>query len=364
LPLLLLLLLFGMILIWLLLPGTRLFQPVQVSIVDDNEAIVITEEVNRGLRKRLATLQAAVEGAQCKADGTLLVPGGVTIEGLLPPTEGEAPGKRTEAAPESVLTPDPSRVAVTEGTDAAEITQTNLLRLLEERTVLIIATNNGQVSGSGSGFFVGPDKILTNFHVIQGANNIYVTNHSLGKIRDAEILKTMGPFGQTGGDFALLKVANMNHSYYSVLQSEAPLKLKSVIAAGYPGDVLATDSQFADLRAGNENAVPDLTVTDGVVNTEQDVLQTTRVVVHSAPISQGNSGGPLVDMCGRVVGVNTFVRQGNMRNLNFALATSGFLDFLRDTGTQPTVVSEACQPQIHRPVVPPATEAATLTPLE
>jgi S1-C subfamily serine protease len=68
-------------------------------------------------------------------------------------------------------------------------------------------------------------------------------------------------------------------------------------------------------------------------------------------MSQGNSGGPLVDMCGRVIGVNTFVRQGNLRNLNFALSTDGLIRFLAGTGVQPGVVSQACLPELTRPSV-------------
>ncbi|MGD9294783.1 MAG: serine protease, partial [Roseobacter sp.] len=69
--------------------------------------------------------------------------------------------------------------------------------------------------------------------------------------------------------------------------------------------------------------------------------------------SKGNSGGPLVDMCGRVVGVNTFVVQGPMRNLNFALATDDLLLFLQDTPADPVVSSEACVPLVARPSAAP-----------
>lgn len=357
-PLLLLLLFFGLILLWLLLPGTRLFQPAQVSVVKDAQAIALTEEVNKGLRKRLATLQAAVDGAQCHADGTLVIPGGLTIEGLTPPipdNPDDAPGTRTKASPTPILAPDPARVDLPQDASATLLSQPNLLGVLEDRTVLVLAIQNGQVSGSGSGFFIGPDHILTNFHVVNGASKIYVTNKTLGKLHDTKVINAMGPFDTTGGDFALLQVAGLNHSYYQILQSDASLKLQSVIAAGYPGDVLETDNQFTELRRGNQTSVPDLTVTDGVVNTEQSLSPTSSVVMHSAPISQGNSGGPLVDMCGRIVGVNTFVRRGNMRNLNFALSTKGILSFLDGTGTNTSVVSNTCVPQIVRPSAPPST---------
>jgi len=215
----------------------------------------------------------------------------------------------------------------------------------------------GTVQGmsAGTGFFVGPDLMVTNFHVIEGATpeNIFVTNKSLGGLQRIEILKTLGPMREVGADFALLRVPGVDQPFYSLRQSDASMRLQSVIAAGYPGDLLRTDSQFQALRDGDVSAVPELTVTDGTVNTEQSLSATTNAVVHSAPISKGNSGGPLIDLCGRVVGVNTFVVQGPMRNLNFALATDDLLSFLAGTPAKPDVSGEACVPLVARPSAAP-----------
>ena len=58
-------------------------------------------------------------------------------------------------------------------------------------------------------------------------------------------------------------------------------------------------------------------------------------------------------MCGRVVGVNTFVVQGPLRNLNFALATDDLLAFLADTPAAPVVTGDACVPLVARPTPVP-----------
>lgn len=334
LPLVLLLILFGGALAWLLTPGNRIFaddgpQPV----VTDAETLLAAREINRALQARLNDLDAALEGAVCRADGTLLMPDGLTIEGLLPP------------APERVVLP------AAEG----QIADTSsLLEHIDARTAMVLV---GTVQGmsAGTGFFVAPDLMVTNFHVIEGATpeNIFVTNKSLGGLQRVEILKTLGPMREVGADFALLRVPGVNQPFYSLRQSDASMRLQSVIAAGYPGDLLRTDSQFKALRDGDVSAVPELTVTDGTVNTEQALSAVTRAVVHSAPISKGNSGGPLIDLCGRVVGVNTFVVQGPMRNLNFALATDDLLSFLADTPVNAEVSGEACVPLVARPSAAP-----------
>ena len=61
-------------------------------------------------------------------------------------------------------------------------------------------------------------------------------------------------------------------------------------------------------------------------------------------------------MCGRVVGVNTFVVQGPLRNLNFALATDDLLAFLADTPAQAQVSDADCTPLVSRAVPVPAAQ--------
>jgi S1-C subfamily serine protease len=366
-PLALLTLLAAGVLAWLLVPGVRLFpdDPGDQAISDE-AAAALAEDVNRALEERLASLQAAMDGAQCRADGTLLMPDGMTIEGLLPPDPrdpNDRAGAVRPADPTPILPPDPERVAPP-GVNEASLDTANLLALIESRTALVIAASPSGL-GLGTGFFVAPDLLVTNFHVIEGAagDSIFVTNDALGALRPAEVLRTFGPLETAGGDFALLRIPGASSPAFDILRPTESLRLQSVIAAGYPGDLMRTDAEFAQLRNGDLSAVPELAVTDGSVSVEQRMApRDTDVVVHSAPISTGNSGGPLIDTCGRVVGVNTFVVQGPLRNLNFALASSELLDFLQEAGALPNVVSQPCRPQVARPSPPPAEAVAVAVP--
>lgn len=349
-PLLVLLLLAGGFLAWLLVPGTRLFHQADAPVVTEEATLQAARALNDSLRERRATLQAALDGAMCRADGMLVLPDGLTPEGLTPPAPGVKPAPRADVAPAALLPSSPARVVVPDGSEPGA--ETDLLAVIEARTVLVLASSGDGRGATGSGFVIGPGLIMTNQHVIEHAlaegGQVLVTGGSLDEPQSATVVKSQGPLMQTGGDFALLQIADAGVSGFGVHVPQASLKLSGVVAAGYPGDVLASDVNFAALKAGNLDAVPGLTVTEGIVNTEQQIGPQTHVLMHSAALSSGNSGGPLVDMCGRLVGVNTFVRAGRLQNRGFALTTADMMAFLQGTGAVPEVDSAPCAPVVQR----------------
>ncbi len=380
LPVSVLLLLATLFLGWLLLPGTRLFPVASTEpAVTNQDALALAEDVARDLRARRDALRVALDGAVCRPDGTFVLPSGLTPEGLMPPAPrapgaapapGDAPGDQVQAAPNSALPPNPERVVVPAPFSDAEarsgaLPTTSLLQVLESRTVLVLGVSGNSVA-NGTGFVVGPGLILTNDHVIGDAlrsgGQIIVFNGALPRPQPAEVLKTQGPLEQSGGDYALLRIADTSLPAFQLHLAQTSLTLTNVVAAGFPGDVLETDTQFSALMRGDLSAEPALSVTDGAIITEQALASGTNVLVHSAPLSTGNSGGPLVDYCGRVVGINTFVRRGDLRTLNFALAGQDVLQFLQGTAASPVVVSDACTPQVTRPAPGPAMPAAEAAP--
>ena len=354
-PLAALLLASGAIAAWLLWPGTRLF-PAETAAVGDGEAVAIAEEANRALAQRAEELRAAIAGGQCRADGVLVLPDGRTPYGLAPPALDATPQQRAEgqgaADPGGLLPPPPSHVVLPPAAPGAA--PGTLLGALEAGTVLVVAEMATGLE-LGSGFFVDADHVVTNHHVVGDpgqASQVYVTNRVLGGLKPARVLASRGPFDTTGADFAVLEVQGAQAAPFVLRVGAAPLTLQNVVAAGYPGDVLDIDASFSRLMEGDASAVPSLTVTDGIVNTEQRVSPTSNLVVHSAPISQGNSGGPLVDLCGRVVGVNTAVKTGELRNLTLALASRDLVAFLDTAGVRPEVLSDECAPVVA--ATPPA----------
>ena len=329
-PLGLLLLLTIVALAWLLLPGTRIMPPVpEAALIEDDEALQIAREVNATLESRAEELEVAIAGAVCTPQGDLVLPGGLAPDDLLPPIPGR------------VVAPPGSR----QGESVAALEEpASLLQLIEDRTVLVLV--DSEEGGLGSGFFVGPDLLMTNHHVIEGGGDIYVVNKRLGALHLAQVLSWDGPLETTGGDFALLRVEGADSPFFAIRDSGETLRLESVIAAGYPGVILETDENFLRLLEGDASAIPDVAVTEGIVNVEQTFLSSVRAVIHTASISSGNSGGPLVDGCGRVVGINTFTRleERTSRALNFALAATEVVGFLEESGVETQHSYERCSP--------------------
>lgn len=324
-PLLTLLLMAGATILWLLVPGNRLF-PVEPEVPFlDPEAAQILEDHNRALRDRLESLNGALAGAQCRADGVFLQADGRTPEGLLP-TEPRTDAAPAAVAPDAAIPLPPERLVVPD--PQAGDPQT-LARHARARTVWVVARQDDAFS-TGSGFFVAPNLVITNFHVVEGAISIEIANTELGRYFPAEVVDLEGPFSSNGRDLALLRVRGATGKPMTVATGTEDLTLSTVYAVGYPGDMLENDPAMQDLRNGTSGAIPQAPITVGQVTTGRTTREGS-LLFHSASINTGNSGGPLIDACGRVVGVNTFYQgdQAQIRVLPGAIASADLMRFLR-----------------------------------
>ena len=154
--------------------------------------------------------------------------------------------------------------------------------------------------GLGSGFIVSPDGlILTNHHVVDGADEIYVTLTDKREFK-AELI---GSDRRT--DVALIRI-------------DAKTDLPSPVEIGDPeklrvGDwVLAIGSPFG----------LDSTVTAGIVSAKgRDTGEDLPFIQTDVAVNPGNSGGPLIDMQGKVVGINSqiYSRTGGFMGISFAI---------------------------------------------
>ncbi|HNQ34996.1 MAG TPA: trypsin-like peptidase domain-containing protein [bacterium] len=144
----------------------------------------------------------------------------------------------------------------------------------------------------GTGFFISPNLVVTNLHVVYGAEPGRIT--VLGGNRQFSVRDIY--LDSSGIDIAVLTTIE-NSNYFLPLESAANPEI---------GEEVYT--------IGNPIGFP-LTFSNGLVSgirNQEQYIQTT------APVSQGSSGGPLINQQGRVIGIITGTFQGT-QNLNFAV---------------------------------------------
>jgi serine protease Do len=220
--------------------------------------------------------------------------------------------------------------------------------------LLLGAGRGGQSGGLGSGFFVAPGLLVTNRHVVEqfDPEKIFVTNKLLGGVRRATVRATTpsSDFGEP--DYALLAVENAP-TVQPLGLTRVANRLDEVVAAGYPGSVIEADSQFRALIAGDASAIPEMVATNGLISAIQMIREGRPIIPNTASISAGNSGGPLVDRCGRVVGVNTFGRIDPQKaeKINYAQKSDTLIDFLKSQNIPAAELSGPCQAAAPQPAL-------------
>ena len=138
----------------------------------------------------------------------------------------------------------------------------------------------------GSGFVVAPNRVMTNAHVVAGSNSVQV--YASGNPFDAAVVSY-----DPAVDIAILAVPNLPPPPLTFAQAEAKTGA-SVVVLGYPGGGNFTATP-ARIREAIKLSGPDI---------YRDPAPVTRdVYTIRADVEQGNSGGPLIDLNGNVLGV-------------------------------------------------------------
>ncbi|HEY0380347.1 MAG TPA: trypsin-like peptidase domain-containing protein [Pyrinomonadaceae bacterium] len=176
-----------------------------------------------------------------------------------------------------------------------------LIRRVKPAVVAVITYDaKGEIQMTGSGFFIRPGQVLTNFHVIEGAARAEVrTLDGKGRTYATEGIITL----DDEADLAVLSVQMPADRARSLeIADSLPEEGERIFVIGNP------------LRLEGS-------VSDGIVSAVREVPSLGEIVQITAPISHGNSGSPLFNMKGQVLGVIT-MKVTNGQNINLALGAS------------------------------------------
>ena len=174
--------------------------------------------------------------------------------------------------------------------------------------------------GVGSGIILNQEGyILTCNHVVENAPSIKIALYD-GKQYDAKVIST-----NSNADLAILKISSdyANPQGLAVAtfgDSDVLQDGEDIIAIGYP-PLLEKDV--------DEWLISDPKITKGIVS-GKSVYKGVKLIQTDAPVSGGNSGGPLINRRGEVIGVVSFVVvEEKVQNANFAIAINEAKPFIK-----------------------------------
>lgn len=230
-----------------------------------------------------------------------------------------------------------------------------------ERSVVRVVTVSLDAVGqpvaleTGSGFAVAPGLVVTNRHVVLGAPQASQVETFVIPERDAGGSPRRASTRSTwaDADLALIAAPGLNAPPLAIARSQ-PGKEATVRALGYPG---VTD-QLRELPLTEILRPQETYVTAGSIALFSATAPGGRpiqTIFHTAPINPGNSGGPLIDACGRVIGVNTWGAGDELGETGQATTPQGqfiatqssvLAKFLSDASVNATIAAGACVPAV------------------
>lgn len=193
--------------------------------------------------------------------------------------------------------------------------------------------------GHGSGFAVAPNRIVTNAHVVELARQ-YPDNVLIGVVpsEGAKSYQARVIAIDSRRDLALLEIVDARIPPATLFSGPVDDSM-GMVSLGYPGNI---DRASAASAADYIKPLAPVRSEGSLSTTRQ--IDGVQILLHTASISRGNSGGPVIDHCGRILGVNSAITRGEEGDANFAfaIAESELAAFLNESKQPVNVVANPC----------------------
>lgn len=209
--------------------------------------------------------------------------------------------------------------------------------------VVIIGTDGREVYpvSHGSGFAVAPTMIVTNAHVIREALQDDTLRIGVVPSQGDEAAYARPVAVSPRNDLALIEISEGSLRLPPLTVSgNIAGDMGDVSAVGYPMNV----DRAQGLDIGDIFHAQPPVKSRGFLSGARPSRQFD-TILHTAPIARGNSGGPLLDACGRVLGVNSFGADsdGSDAEFYFAVSARELLPFLRANGVDASINALPCR---------------------
>lgn len=207
--------------------------------------------------------------------------------------------------------------------DPADVELTDEVKQVAHESVVQVATTSPECGSStlGSGVVVGEGRVATNAHVVTGARSIAVRLAGRGRALAARLIHL-----DRGTDLAILRVPD--------LDAPAPTWVRSARRG--------TDSVVAGFPAGGPLRMREARVRGQAEVADDSGTGSREVIVFRGLVQPGNSGGPLLDLDGRVIGL-VFANSAQDERTGFALSAAEVVPVVAETRAATEAVSSgAC----------------------
>ena len=188
-------------------------------------------------------------------------------------------------------------------------------------TVVVMAYSNDNLKSTGTGFIYKKDSnkyyIMTNYHVIDGADGVKVSFNDSDEKIDANILG-----GEAYSDIAVLTIGSDDN--YSIVETGDSDSIKlgdTIFTVGSPMGAEYKGTVTKGILSGKERLV-EVSLSGSVSDYYMKVLQI------DAAVNPGNSGGPLCDVSGKVIGIISLkIVQDSIEGMGFAIPIEDALSY-------------------------------------
>ena len=191
---------------------------------------------------------------------------------------------------------------------------------------IIVADQAENKVGTGTGFIVSKNGyIVTNYHVVSGGGENSALRVIFGRdhIMDATIVK-----GYQDQDLAVIKVQGTGYHPLPLADGSTIAQMQEAVAIGFPGGGDISEDAFYKRK-----------ITKGTISALVNMDNGLRTIQVDTPINSGNSGGPLLNADGEVIGVN-FIKSTQAESTGWAIHVDEVKDVLQELGIRGKTSSE------------------------